>query len=893
MELVQSEAAPPLSPGTGSSTVGSYRVLQCTQKSQLSEVYQASHLETGTTVALKRIKIFDMHPSMRKECETEINLLQALDHPHLIKYLEHFNHGSDLYVVMELAAGGTLAQKAESARQRRSSGGAQRVDETPLWRWLCDTASALAYLHRRRILHRDVKPSHIFLGESGQAKLGDFGLSKAMSTKTQCAFSCVGTPFYMSPEIVKGEGYSFSSDVWSLGCAIYQVAIGYPPFFRQDMDFYALGDAICSARYPAMPPEDWSKDFISLMGRILIVDPGQRIDAQGILDVAGRKLVCIQDFEILGSIGRGKFSEVHRSLWRKGGDQEVALKRVQIFEMDTEARRECNAEVNMLKLLEHPTIIRYLDSFIEGSELVIVLELAPHGDLANLLLQLKQASRSLAEPQIWAIFLQVIDALCYMHEKRIMHRDIKPANIFMANLGVVKLGDLGLGRYFSSNTYRAHSVVGTPFYMSPEVITNSDGYSFKSDIWSLGCVLYELQALSSPFESSCLNYYALGNQIRTGEYKPLPEGSSHRVRALISDMLQVQRDARPDASAVLEAAARQFAETAGGQEVCSAAQGESEQAGPPVASCFRAAGGPGPSWKPPFALPAGALRETLLQLVKAAFPAAPGRGVARGLSSSSAASDVLAGRPLSARGGAKVGGEAALVTLGVGVGTSSSSGASGLGGRGETAGGGFNPGGYHSLDSRPMRRGASRELHPLAAAGGSSSAAPVPRRGGASPPLLPATPRELPPPPSGVSPGQQPAPLAPLGQSQQGPSRARPEHRRHGMPSGSLSARGSSRDRAAALYGAQRRANTPPPPGRGHGLSSLGHGGSSVISPLRLAGGTTSSDGWRPNGPLPPLHRVRAGSDREVLECLTERGGRSSATELPLSGLSEKGRGGR
>merc|ERR550537_1067486 len=100
-----------------------------------------------------------------------------------------------------------------------------------------------------------------------------------------------------------------------------------------------------------------------------------------------------------------------------------------------------------------------------------------------------------------------------MHRHRIMHRDIKPENIFVCQRGIVKLGDLGLGRHFSSNTYRAHSVVGTPFYMSPEVITNSDGYSFKSDIWSLGCVLYELAALNSPFASSRLNFYALGNKI--------------------------------------------------------------------------------------------------------------------------------------------------------------------------------------------------------------------------------------------------------------------------------------------------------------------------------------------------------------------------------------------
>eukprot|EP00928_Gymnodinium_smaydae_P025793 TRINITY_DN20444_c0_g3_i1.p1 TRINITY_DN20444_c0_g3~~TRINITY_DN20444_c0_g3_i1.p1 ORF type:complete len:916 (+),score=186.19 TRINITY_DN20444_c0_g3_i1:428-3175(+) len=543
-----------------------YKISSCITKGQISEVYRAVHVETGLQVALKRIKIYDMPAATRRECETEIGLLQSLDHAHLIKYHAHFVHDGELYVVMEHAAGGTLAQRVEAARKSGVP-----LEEKVVWRWLYDVVSALAYLHRRRVLHRDVKPSHIFLGEDGQAKLGDFGLSKAMSAQTQCAFSCVGTPFYMSPERVRGDGYSFGSDVWSLGCSLYEMAMGYPPFFRQDMDFYALGDAICSARYQPLPREAWSREFIDLVAGILTVDPGQRPDAQRILDLAGCR-VCgddatrrIRDFRVMGTIGRGKFSEVHRSLWKQGGDVEVALKRVQIFDMDTEARRECNAEVNLLKSLHHSTIIKYLDSFIEGSELIIVLELASHGDLAHLCRQLKMDERSLQENHIWAVFLQVCDALCYMHENRVMHRDIKPANIFLCRQGVVKLGDLGLGRYFSSNTYRAHSVVGTPFYMSPEVISNNDGYSFKSDIWSLGCVLYELSALTSPFAASRLNYYALGTMIQRGEYTPLPDGSSPRVRSLVSDMIQVKRDARPGASSVLEAARRHSAQAAAAQ----------------------------------------------------------------------------------------------------------------------------------------------------------------------------------------------------------------------------------------------------------------------------------------------------------------------------------------
>lgn len=135
--------------------------------------------------------------------------------------------------------------------------------------------------------------------------------------------------------------------------------------------------------------------------------------------------------------------------------------------------------------MDHPNIIQYLDSFIENNELYIVVEWAEKGDLKYIVKRALKEDSHLDENRIWEYISQMAEALAHMHSKRIMHRDLKPANIFIDAEGKLKLGDLGLGREMSSQTFEAYSRVGTPLYMSPEVLEGS-GYDTKSDVWSLG-----------------------------------------------------------------------------------------------------------------------------------------------------------------------------------------------------------------------------------------------------------------------------------------------------------------------------------------------------------------------------------------------------------------------
>jgi NIMA (never in mitosis gene a)-related kinase len=217
--------------------------------------------------------------------------------------------------------------------------------------------------------------------------------------------------------------------------------------------------------------------------------------------------------------------------------------------LDEKERRETVEEARILEKLDHPNIIKFRELFFAKKPrftLNIVTDFADGGDLH---VKIKsQRGKYFSEKQILDWFTQICLALKHIHDKKILHRDLKSQNIFLTANGMIKLGDFGIAKCLQFTYDKAMTVIGTPYYLSPEIVNNKP-YSFKSDIWSLGVLLYEMTALKMPFDAQSLPLLSL--KIIKGNFTPPPMCFSKELRHLITSLLVVDPNKRPSIYEIL------------------------------------------------------------------------------------------------------------------------------------------------------------------------------------------------------------------------------------------------------------------------------------------------------------------------------------------------------
>ncbi|THU92848.1 kinase-like protein [Dendrothele bispora CBS 962.96] len=252
--------------------------------------------EDGRIFARKELNWAKMSDRDKNRIMAEVEILEYLHHDHIVRYRGHYvdEEAGMLYIFMEYCGGGDLSEIIKQG---------QHIPERQIWCYLVQILLALQHCHhpnehgrnrstgsagvvenadkerRAQILHRDVKPDNVFLDENHNVKLGDFGVSKALP-EMNFTNTCVGTPYYMSPELLQERNYDFKTDIWSLGCLIYELCALKPPFRAKTRS--ELITLICKGPSPSIP-KGYSKELGRVIKKMLDKNPATRPSATQLL----------------------------------------------------------------------------------------------------------------------------------------------------------------------------------------------------------------------------------------------------------------------------------------------------------------------------------------------------------------------------------------------------------------------------------------------------------------------------------------------------------------------------------------------------------------------------------------------------------------------------------
>jgi NIMA (never in mitosis gene a)-related kinase len=255
------------------------------------------------------------------------------------------------------------------------------------------------------------------------------------------------------------------------------------------------------------------------------------------------EMISINGFIIKERIGVGSYGRVYKVYKNK---MYYVLKEIPL-NLSTAAEKinSVQNEAQILSSLNNKYVVKFYESFKMNNNIYILMEYCDNGDLCSFLNKVKKSRKDenyfLDEDFVWKLFIQMSIGLYYIHSKKIIHRDIKTLNIFLTKNYDAKIGDLGVAKLLE-DTNHANTFIGTPYYVSPEMCKNKP-YNEKSDIWALGCILYELLTFNHPFTAN--NQPALFIKIINSKINPFPPGVPDDLKSMVEFILQKNCEERP------------------------------------------------------------------------------------------------------------------------------------------------------------------------------------------------------------------------------------------------------------------------------------------------------------------------------------------------------------
>ena len=519
-----------LSPQNGK-RIGPFQVLEKLGEGGERVVFKAicedpvAGIQKGETVALCCLQ--DREP---KAFDRETRILSTLDHPHILRYRHSFaaatleDPGGLCCLVTEYLDGRTLKVVLGPARGDRPPHWTQVRD------WFVEILGALDYACERGVVHRDIKPTNIFVTRGGSAKLIDFGIARFSQDgeEAECVTEIRGSWDYMAPDFVRQAGFSGDhlSDIFSLGVSMVEVLTGELPFETLG----AVGAAVAFQKRwdaSAVPPRPRLRHPIfrllpglrDLMSRCLDLDRAKRPLS---FSEIRRKLVDLSPPKIPGSdadetyehvefLGEGGFGEVFKALRRRGSETRgyVAVKHLKASatcHLDAQSRARFEREADLLRSLRHPHLVTCIDLLKLESPIGIrhclVLEHLSGMPEAGLRARIARSREGIDAGEVLTLFDRYLDALGFLHRQNIIHRDIKPHNLYApeGRPDQAKVFDLGIALDLDSADKTSGPVPGSWDYMAPEFVSPGHGRGTPhSDLYSMGVSLYQALTGSLPY----------------------------------------------------------------------------------------------------------------------------------------------------------------------------------------------------------------------------------------------------------------------------------------------------------------------------------------------------------------------------------------------------------